>query len=122
MNISNLNKENILWLYYLANSDEACGLIHNATDKVIWVNNCTNLEVGMTTTPTHIDKNKLITLKQLINELPLVEFKDKNKAFVSYRYKMKSADVIIEVLDRFYKIEIAGEIYRVFEQIEEKLV
>ncbi len=120
MEIGQLNHRNIMWLAYLSNLKRPCGIIHNSTDTIIWVNNCSSLKVGEKTTETHLDVDKLLMLRDVIQNLRDVSVEERETSFFSMRYILKLKNKTIEVTDHFYKLIIGGETFRAFEQIEER--
>lgn len=120
MEIGKLNHRNIMWLGYLSSLNTPCGIIHNSTDTIIWVNNCSSLKVGEKTTETHLDIDKLLMLRDVVENLRDTSVENRETSFFAMRYILKLKNRTIEVTDHFYKLIIGGETFRAFEQIEER--
>ena len=115
--LGTLNYRNISWLAYLANLDKPAGIIHNASNTIVWLNSRSRLKVGSQTTNAHIDDGKLIRIRDTVAKLDDVEVENREQSFLELSYLLW-VDKPIQVKDRFYKMLVGQEIFRVFECLE----
>lgn len=119
IDISSLNSRNISWLAYLSISDKPAGVIHNATDTVVWLNSKSRLKIGTTTTKHHIDNGRLIKIRDTVNNLNDIGVEDREHSYLELSYLLQF-EKQVQVRDRFCKMVVGHEVFRIFECLESK--
>jgi hypothetical protein len=116
--ISDLNFRGISWLAYLAGLDRPAGIIHNQSDTILWVNAKSRLQVGAKTTANHLDNGKLANIRATVEKLDDVDLEHREQSFLAISYVLRFNEKPVRVKDRFYKLIIGTECFRIFECLE----
>lgn len=118
LDIGFLNKRAIKWLAYLSDIQKPAGIIHNSTDRVVWVNKYSALRVGEQTTKTHINSENLIKIRDAVTKLDEVDPEEIQTDNTSYVYKsnylLSMKNQTLEIIDSFYKLTINKDTFRIF--------
>jgi len=117
VDVSTLNFRNISWLSYLSSLDKPAGIIHNSSDTIVWLNSRSQLKVGGKTTKLHIDDEKLIKIRDIVAKLNDVDVENREQSSVELSYLLR-LNHPLQVRDRFYKMLIGSECFRIFECLE----
>lgn len=117
IDIGTLNYRNISWLAYLSGLEMPAGIIHNQTDTIVWLNSRSRLKVGTNTTKSHIDEGRLVKIRNTVNNLNDVDIENRERSFLELSYLLQF-DRQVQVRDRFYKMVIGQDVFRIFECLE----
>lgn len=118
LDIGFLNKHTIKWLAYLSSIEKPAGIIHNSTDRVVWVNKYSVLKIGEQTTKTHINPENLIKIRDAVIKLDEIDPEEIQIDNTSYVYKsnylLSMRNQTLEIIDSFYKLTINKDTFRIF--------